>query len=105
MSSKEPTGDPVDSDPDFLTAKAALSEPTVLSHKDFAILREMLTVFTHLACSRKTYLNRLLEWMLNHKRDGGLLVCLKQQKKTRGSFEKMLKYVFSLGVDCHPRTT
>ena len=93
VSSKEPTGDPVDSDPDFLTAEAALSEPTVLSHKDFAILCEMLTVFTHLACSRKTYLNRLLEWMLNHKRDGGLLVCLKQQKKTRGSFEKMLKYV------------
>jgi hypothetical protein len=53
VSSKEPTGDPVDSNPDVLTAKAALSEPTVLSHKDFAILCEILTVFTHLACSKK----------------------------------------------------
>jgi len=53
VSSKEPTGDPVDSDPDVLTAEAALSEPTVLSHKDFAILCEILTVFTHLACSKK----------------------------------------------------
>ena len=97
VSSKEPTGDPVDSDPDFLTAKAALSEPTVLSHKDFAILREMLTVFTHLACSRKIYLNQLLEKMLNHKRGGSLLVCFLtkiKKKETRGSFEKMLKYIF-----------
>jgi hypothetical protein len=38
VSSKEPTGDPVDSDPDVLAAEAALSEPTVLSHEDFAIL-------------------------------------------------------------------
>jgi hypothetical protein len=37
VSSKEPTGDPVDSDPDILTAEAAPSEPTVCSHKDFAI--------------------------------------------------------------------
>ena len=59
VSSKEPTGDPVDSDPDVITAKAALSEPTVLSHTDFAILCEILTVFTHLACSRKIYLNQL----------------------------------------------
>ena len=51
--SKEPTGDPVDSDPDVITAKAALSEPTVLSHTDFAIQCEILTVFTHLACSRR----------------------------------------------------
>ena len=29
VSSKEPTGDPVDSDPDILTAGAAPSEPTV----------------------------------------------------------------------------
>ena len=36
--SKEPTGDPVDSDPDVLATEAALPEPTVLSHKDFAIL-------------------------------------------------------------------
>ena len=73
MSSKEPTGDPVDSDPDVITAKAALSEPTVLSHTDFAIQCEILTVFTHLACSQKIYLNQLLEKMLNHKRDGILL--------------------------------
>ena len=53
VSSKEPTGDPVDSDPDVITAKAALSELTVLSHTDFAILCEILTVFTHLACSQK----------------------------------------------------
>jgi len=58
VSSKEPTGDPVDSDPDFLTAKTALSEPTVWSHKDFAILYETLTVFTHLACSKKNVLNQ-----------------------------------------------
>ena len=37
VSSKELTGDPVDSDPDILTAEAAPSEPTVCSHKDFAI--------------------------------------------------------------------
>ena len=55
VSSKEPTGDPVDSDPDVITAKAALSEPTVSSHTDFAILYEILTVFTHLACSQKIY--------------------------------------------------
>ena len=76
VSSKEPTGDPVDSDPDVITAKAALSEPTVLSHTDFAILCEILTVFTHLACSQKIYLNQLLEKMLNHKRDEILLALL-----------------------------
>ena len=93
VSSKEPTGDPVDSDPDVITAKAALSEPTVLSHTDFAILCEILTVFTHLACSQKIYLNQLLEKMLNHKR-GGILLALQGKNKTRGSFEKMLKYIF-----------
>ena len=36
VSSKEPTGDPVDSDPDVLAAEAALSEPTVWSQKGFA---------------------------------------------------------------------
>ena len=81
VSSKEPTGNPVNSDPDVFTAKAALSELTVLSHKDFAILREILTVFTIHACSRKIYLNKLLEKMFNHKRDGGLLVYLKALKK------------------------
>jgi hypothetical protein len=30
--------------------------------------------------------------MLNHKRDG-ILLALLEQNKTRGSFEKMLKYV------------
>ena len=105
VSSKEPTGDPVDSDPDVITAKAALSEPTVLSHTDFAILCEILTVFTHLACSQKIYLNQLLEKMLNHKRDGILLALIERRNKTRGSFGKMLKIYFSLGVDCHPRTT
>ena len=104
VSSKEPTGDPVDSDPDVITAKAALSEPTVLSHTDFAILCEILTVFTHLACSQKIYLNQLLEKMLNHKRDG-ILLALLRGNKTRGSFGKMLKIYFSLGVDRHPRTT
>ena len=57
-----PTGDPVDSDPDnkhlnwwkgVTNPDCLLSEPTVWSHKDFAILYETLTVFTHLACSRK----------------------------------------------------
>jgi len=105
VSSKEPTGDPVDSDPDVITALAALSEPTVLSHTDFAILCETLTVFTHLACSQKIYLNQLLEKMLNRKRDGVLLTLLDTNSKTRGSFEKMLEIYFSLGVDCHPRTT
>ena len=94
VSSKEPTGDPVDSDPDFLTAKAALSEPTVLSHKDFAILREMLTVFTHLACSRKTYLNRLLEWMLNRKRDGSFTCLLETTKRNKGFIWKDVKICF-----------
>ena len=59
VSSKEPTGDPVNSDPDVSKAEAALSELTVLSHKDFDILHEILTVFTHLACSRKIYLNQI----------------------------------------------
>jgi hypothetical protein len=36
VSSKEPTGDPVDSDPDVLAAEAALPEPTVWSQKGFA---------------------------------------------------------------------
>ena len=81
MSTKEPMVDPVDSHTDVFTAKAALSELTVLSQKDFAILREILTVFTIHACSRKTYLNKLLEKMFNHKRDGGLLVYLKALKK------------------------
>jgi len=77
VSTKEPMVDPVDSHPDVFTAKAALSELTVLSHKNFAILREIFTFFTHLACSRKIYLNQRLEKMLNHKKDGGLLVYLK----------------------------
>ena len=84
VSSKEPTGDPVDSDPDVITAKAALSEPTVLSHTDFAILCEILTVFTHLACSQKIYLNQLLEKMLNHKRDGILLALLEEKRIKQG---------------------
>ena len=105
VSSKEPTGDPVDSDPDVITAKTALSEPTVLSHMDFAILCEILTVFTHLACSQKIYLNQLLEKMLSLKRDGILTHFTGPKSKTRGSFRKMLKIYFSLGVNCHSRTT
>ncbi len=36
VNSREPTGDPVDSDSEVLSAKAALSEPTVWSQKGFA---------------------------------------------------------------------
>ena len=79
-----PTGDPVDSDPDnkhpnwwkgVTNSDCLLSEPTVWSHKDFAILYETLTVFTHLACSRMPHLQ----------------VCCTM--------------AVPLGVDCHPRTT
>ena len=47
LRSKEPTGDPVDSDPE------QSSEPTVWSRPGFATQHETLTVFTHLACSQK----------------------------------------------------
>jgi len=54
VSSKEPTGDPVDSDPDVFTAEAALSEPTVWSHKDFAI-RMKLWPFSPILPVHKIY--------------------------------------------------
>ena len=38
VSSKEPTGDPVDSNPEVFAAEAALSEPTVWSQLGFATL-------------------------------------------------------------------
>jgi hypothetical protein len=93
VSSKEPTDDPVNSDPDVSTAEAALSELTVLSHKDFDILHEILTVFTHLACSRKIYLYKLLGKDVKSQK-GWRFTCLPQSiKETTGSFEKILKYI------------
>ena len=61
VDSKEPIGDPVDSDPtschstNFWVPPHDI-EPTVLSCKGFASLYKMLTVFTHLACSGDTNL-------------------------------------------------
>ena len=71
VSSKEPTGDPVDSDPEVLAAKSRSFWTDGLIPVGLCYPSETLTVFTHLACSQKIYfLNQLLEKMLNRKRNG-----------------------------------
>jgi hypothetical protein len=71
VSSKEPTSDPVDSDPEVLAAKSRSFWTDGLIPVGLCYPSETLTVFTRLACSQKIYfLNQLLEKMLNRKRNG-----------------------------------
>ena len=74
VSSKEPTGDPVDSDPDVFTAKAALSEPMVWSQRDFAIPVKLWPFSPILPVLEKYIWTNFLEKMSNHKKRWNFLV-------------------------------
>ena len=68
VSSKEPTGDPVDSDPDVLAAEAALPEPTVWSQKGFATPVKLWPFSPILPVLEKYIENQIMEKMLNRKK-------------------------------------
>jgi len=81
VSSKEPIGDPVDSDPDVFIAKAALSEPMVWSQRDFAIPVKLWPFSLILPVLEKYIWTNFLEKMSNHKKRWNFLVLRSTQNK------------------------